>query len=135
VLDVVEAIDGDEAAATRSAPVRSPGTLARHYAPKTPLELSASAAERVEALVQSGKRVAWLTTHTEDPRVRSLASSQDVLVVPMPVDPAAFATSIYATLHAIDRRSLDTIIVETPPDTEAWRAVTDRLRRAAKTMT
>jgi hypothetical protein len=36
-------------------------------------------------------------------------------------------------LHAVDRRSLDAIIVDTPPDTDAWRAVADRLRRAAKT--
>jgi hypothetical protein len=29
-------------------------------------------------------------------------------------------------------RSLDRIIVDTPPDTEPWQAVTDRLSRAAK---
>jgi L-threonylcarbamoyladenylate synthase len=51
----------------------------------------------------------------------------------MPADPAAFATCLYATLHAVDRRSLDAIVVDTPPGTESWGAVTDRLRRAAKT--
>ncbi len=127
VLDMVAA-GGD----AESAPARSPGTLARHYAPKTPLEVSAEAADRVETLVQAGKRVAWLTNRIEDPRVRSLAASRDLVVVPMPSDPAAFATSLYATLHAIDRRSLDAIIVDAPPDTEPWRAVSDRLSRAAK---
>jgi L-threonylcarbamoyladenylate synthase len=125
VLDVT-------AAHTDAAPARSPGGLPRHYAPKTPLEVSAAAAERVEELVQAGKRIAWLTARIDDPRVRLLAASRNLLVVPMSSDPAAFATSLYATLHAIDRRSLDRIIVDTPPDTEPWRAVTDRLSRAAK---
>ena len=127
VLDVTAADDDAEAA-----PARSPGMLPRHYAPKTPLEVSDAAAERVEELVQAGKRVAWLTARIDDPRVRSLASSRALLVVPMPNDPAAFATSLYATLHAIDRRSLDRIIIDAPPDTDAWRAVTDRLSRAAR---
>ena len=127
VLDMTDVRDD-----AQTMPARSPGTRARHYAPKTPLEVSATAADRVESLVQSGKRVAWLTAKTEDPRVRSLASSRDLLVVPMPSEPAAFATSLYATLHAIDRRSLDLIMIDAPPDTDAWRAVTDRLRRATK---
>jgi L-threonylcarbamoyladenylate synthase len=127
VVDV-KAADDD----ATSAAARSPGMLPRHYAPKTPLEVSATAAERVEELVQAGKRIAWLTAQIDDPRVRSLAASRDLLVVPMPADPAAFATSLYATLHAIDRRSLDRIIIDAPPDTDAWRAVTDRLSRAAK---
>jgi L-threonylcarbamoyladenylate synthase len=127
VVDV-KAADDD----ATSAAARSPGMLPRHYAPKTPLEVSATAAERVEELVQAGKRIAWLTAQIDDPRVRSLAASRDLLVVPMPADPAAFATSLYATLHAIDRRSLDRIIIDAPPDTDAWRAVTDRLNRATK---
>jgi L-threonylcarbamoyladenylate synthase len=132
VLEAEQTLEGRAASDARSAPVRSPGTLSRHYAPKTPLEISTTAADRVASLVESGRRVAWLTTHADDPRVRSLASMQNVLVVPMPDDPTAFATGLYAALHAIDRRSLDTIVVDTPPDTEAWRAVADRLRRAAK---
>jgi L-threonylcarbamoyladenylate synthase len=64
--------------------------------------------------------------------VRSLAASRNLLVVPMPTDPAAFATGLYAALHAIDRRGLDTIIADAPPATEPWRAVADRLRRAAQ---
>ena len=110
---------------------RSPGMLARHYAPKTPLEVAAVAAERVAALRQLGKRVAWLTAATDDPQVRSLAASRDVLVVPMPAEPRAYAACLYATLHAVDRRSLDVIIIDAPPDSPPWRAVADRLRRAA----
>lgn len=127
-------VDAGAAAEPGPGPTRSPGLLARHYAPKTPLELSAAsaAAARVAALVQAGKRVAWLTAATADPQVRALAASREILIVPMPADPVAFAASLYATLHAVDRRSLDMIIVDMPPGTEPWRAVTDRLRRAAK---
>ena len=121
-----------ERAGAATAPARSPGTLARHYAPKTPLEVSPTAPERVASILQTGKRVAWLTARTEDPEMRSLASSRDLLVVPMPTDPATFATSLYATLHAIDRRAFDAIVVDAPPDTESWRAVTDRLARASR---
>jgi L-threonylcarbamoyladenylate synthase len=127
---VIDALPGNVDADT--APARSPGQLARHYAPKTPLEVSASAAERVAALLQAGKRVAWLTASTDAPQVRRLAASRDLLVVPMPADPAAFAASLYGMLHAVDRRSLDAIIIDTPPDTDAWQAVADRLRRAAR---
>jgi L-threonylcarbamoyladenylate synthase len=49
----------------------------------------------------------------------------------MPEHADAFAARLYATLHALDQRQLDRIVVDEPPDTEAWRAVRDRLHRAA----
>ena len=112
-------------------PRRSPGMQLRHYAPTTPLEVTAQAAERVAALVRDGRRIAWLTTRTADPLVRDLAGSRDVIVVPMPDDPAVFAAALYATLHAVDRRGLDRVIVDSPPTEDRWRAVADRLARAA----
>ena len=126
-------VDEGTASASAGEPARSPGLQSRHYCPRTPLEVSAvsAAAERVAALVRAGRRVGWLTLRGDDPQVRSLAASRDLLVVPMPADPAAFAASLYATLHAVDRRSLDAIVVDAPPDDDAWLPVCDRLRRAA----
>lgn len=112
-------------------PARSPGHQARHYAPRTPLELSAAAAARVAAVLESGGRVGWLTARTDDPDVRRLAASRDLVIVPMPADPEGFASRLYATLHALDQRRLERIIVDDPPATEEWRAVRDRLTRAA----
>lgn len=112
-------------------PARSPGQSTRHYAPKTSLETCGDAAGRVTELLAAGRRVGWLTTRTEDPAVRTLAASRDLVVVPMPADPEAFAARLYATLHALDQRPLDRIVVDEPPATEAWRAVRDRLGRAA----
>jgi L-threonylcarbamoyladenylate synthase len=47
-------------------------------------------------------------------------------------DPAAYARQLYATLHALDQRQLDRIVADPPPADEAWRAVADRLSRAAE---
>lgn len=113
------------------APARTPGAHARHYAPKTPLELAADPPARVAGLLREGRRVGWLTLRPADPAVRSLAASHDLVVVPMPDDPAAFAAALYATLHALDHRALDRLVCDIPPDSEAWHALHDRLARAA----
>jgi L-threonylcarbamoyladenylate synthase len=49
----------------------------------------------------------------------------------MPDEPAAHAAILYSVLHAVDKRSLDAIIVDEPPAGDAWRAIHDRLARAA----
>jgi len=118
--------------AATDGPARSPGQSARHYAPRTRLEVRSDAGDRVGTLVREGRRVGWLTWRTDDPEVRRLAaSSRELLIVPMPADPEGFAARLYATLHALDQRQLECIVVDEPPDAENWRAVRDRLSRAA----
>ena len=112
-------------------PARSPGQLSRHYAPQTPLELPPHPAARVAGLLAAGKRVGWLTTAADTPEIRRLAASRALVIVPMPADPDAYAAMLYAALHALDKRDLATIVVDLPTDTDAWRAVRDRLTRAA----
>ncbi len=108
-------------------PLRSPGMLARHYAPRTPLEcVAANGRERVEALCQEGLRVGWLA-----PEGAAAMAGPDIRQVIMPADPAAYAAQLYAVLHALDVAGLDRIVVALPPDTDAWLAVRDRLRRAS----
>lgn len=128
---VVLAPESTDALQSGSA-ARSPGMHARHYAPKTPLVLSATAAMHVADLLAAGKRVGWLTTAPDAAEPRRLSASRDLLVIPMPADPDSFAARLYATLHALDKRELATIVVDEPPDTDAWRAVRDRLTRAAR---
>lgn len=113
-------------------PARAPGQQPRHYAPRTPLEMVADASRRVAVLMAEGRRIGWLTSRSDDPEVRRLAaSSRDLVVVPMPADAPGFAARLYATLHALDQRQLDRIVVDEPPADDAWRAVRDRLTRAA----
>lgn len=124
-------VDWPAATATMGEPARSPGHRARHYCPKTPLELPPDPATRVAELLEAGKRVGWLML-AADQRARKLAGSRDLVTVPMPAEPAAYARQLYATLHALDQRQLDRIVVDRPPADEAWQAVTDRLSRAAE---
>jgi L-threonylcarbamoyladenylate synthase len=117
--------------AMAAGPARSPGQQRRHYAPHTPLELPADAAARAAELLRAGLRIGWMTLRGDDPEVRSVAASRDILVIPMPLDPEGYASRLYATLRALDQRGLDRIIVDDPPAGEAWNAVRDRLVRAA----
>jgi len=119
------------AGAGQGSPSRAPGQLPRHYAPRTPLEMPADPSGRVATLLAAGSRVGWLALHSDAPEVRALAARPGLVVVPMPDDPAGFARMLYATLHALDRRDVARIIVDPLPHTEAWRAIRDRLLRAA----
>jgi len=110
---------------------RSPGRLRRHYAPRTPLELSTDAPRRVRQLTRSGRRIGWLCLAPDAPATRAIAGSTDAVVVPMPDEPGAYACRLYATLHALDRRSLDLIVADAPPASPGWDAIRDRLERAS----
>lgn len=116
---------------TPFAPLRSPGLHSRHYAPRTPLELPPDPAARVAALLDSGTRVGWMTRAAAEPQVRRLAAARELVIVPMPDAPDDYARLLYATLHALDQRELGLIVVDPVPESESWRAVRDRLARAA----
>lgn len=123
--------DGAGQGGGRPEPRRSPGQSHRHYAPRTPLEVSAAAGKRVAELLAAGNRVGWLSLRPEDEAVRRLAAAAELLVVPMPPEPAAYGRMLYATLHALDHRQLDRLVVDAVPAEPAWAAVRDRLARAA----
>ncbi len=114
---VVKPVSGEIAA--------SPGMLARHYAPRTPLDLvEGRNDEYVHGLVRAGLRIVWLTREEGQ-------EISDARIVRMPADPGRYAAALYATLHALDEEGFDRIIVEAPPEEGAWLAIRDRLRRAA----
>lgn len=113
----------------RPAIERSPGQGRRHYAPTTPVELPIDPVGRVSEYLAAGKRVGWLVLTTLE-AARGLAASRELVAVPMPPEPEAYARQLYATLHALDQRQLDRIIVDWPPDDSAWAAVRDRLARS-----
>jgi L-threonylcarbamoyladenylate synthase len=127
-LPELQAIVGPIAqfAASRSDTLRSPGLLAKHYSPRTPLELAHDAAPRVLALLAQGLRVGWVTFGD-----RASEGVDNAVIVPMPRDVEGYSAQLYATLHALDEEKLDCIVVDLPPSTDAWLAVHDRLRRAA----
>jgi L-threonylcarbamoyladenylate synthase len=115
--------------------LRSPGLLERHYAPKAKL------------IVLSWKDDADLRSHltpdTSHPTPPTLHLTQVIAhtrvpspegfggVSVIPHDAEAFARAIYAELHRCDETGVEWIVVEAPPETEEWRAIADRLKRAA----
>jgi len=125
-------VEWPAAHAAPAGPARSPGQQRRHYAPKTPLEMPADPVARAARALQGGSRIGWMTLRADDPEVRRVAASREVLVIPMPADPEDYASRLYATLRALDQRGLDLIIVDPPPAAEAWTAIRDRLIRAAR---
>jgi Sua5/YciO/YrdC/YwlC family protein len=105
---------------------RASGTLPSHYAPYTPAHLvsSQNLIQEYNTLQAKGKRVAILTHGTT-------LSCPDSAKIILPADATAYAHGLYAALRALDRIGADIILIEAVPDDEAWRAVRDRLKRAA----
>ncbi len=106
---------------------RVSGALAAHYAPRTPLRLVEPAllADEAVTLAGEGSRVAVLAHAVSNPHDSRLIWHA------MPADPAAYAHELYASLRAVDALDADFILIEALPGALAWRAVADRLGRAA----
>lgn len=106
-----------------SAQAASPGTAARHYAPRTPVEL-VSSAQLPAQLAQFAQPVAVLSFDPQrippPHRVIGMSSSAD-----------EYARSLYDALRRADEAGCVRIFIETPPSRgELWRAIHDRLKRA-----
>lgn len=124
----IEATLGAHAATPAATPApRVSGALAAHYAPRTPLQLIAGDDLRtqVEACVFKGQTIAVLAF--------SVAPLRHPAVLWFGAAPNAphYAHDLYANLRLLDAAGVDRILVETPPDLPEWRAVSDRLGRAA----
>jgi len=110
--------------------LKSPGQLQKHYAPGAKLVVLSWAndedlkVQRSKLKVQ-GSRVNVIA-HTQIPSSQGFAR-----VSIIPHDPEAFARALYAELHQCDESGADAIIVEAVPETDEWRAIADRLKRAA----
>lgn len=125
----IEQTVGAPVAAPHGASPRAPGTLAAHYAPRTPLMVMEGylLLELATSLTRQGKRVAVLTRSLLQPVVPGLTWTA------APRDAAAYAHDLYANLRALDAAGCDAILVEKPPQQPEWAAVNDRLGRAAGT--
>lgn len=102
----------------------SPGLLSRHYAPSAPLFLIRD--DDAPSVAQLPRPIG-LITHTGLPTVAS--HCQDIELLPS--TPEAYATDLYAALHRLDDKQVKSIVVLRPPQDNDWRAVIDRLDRAA----
>jgi len=111
--------------------LRSPGLLPKHYSPKATLVLlqwrdEDDLARQIATYPNKLDRV-HVIAHSIIPLRQNFGR-----VSVMPHDAEAFARALYAELHQCDETGAELIIVETPPSGEEWRAITDRLTRAAR---
>ncbi len=116
-------------AGKRPGPLRSPGLLERHYAPKGRLVIwEWLGDEDLSARVkQAGFRTqeAHIVAHS---RIPHLDHFGHVSVIPL--DAEAYARAIYAELHQRDEANAQLIVIEELPATPEWEGINDRLRRA-----
>ncbi len=126
----IEQALGRPLAAPDAGSARAPGTLARHYAPRTRLRLvdRAALAAALADATQTGCR---MTVYSRERPAPVADTDDEVRWRQMPSDPAAAAHELFAVLRDLDRCGADQIWVELPPDEPAWDGVRDRLRRAA----
>ena len=106
---------------------RASGTLLAHYAPTARVRLMDAKALQT-GLDLLGADAAHLAVYARTP-LRS--ASRQVLLQPMPSDPAQAAHELFARLRDFDDAGVRLIWIETPPEDAAWEGVRDRLTRAA----
>lgn len=115
-----------------SGPLRSPGMLERHYAPRARLVV-------VPSQDLEGLNIQHPTSNIRHPKTFVIAHTHipkglnpaNVSVIPH--DAEAFARALYAELHRCDAAGAEWIVVEEVPPGSEWRAIADRLKRAATT--
>lgn len=105
---------------------RASGSMAAHYAPRTPL-----------LLVQPDE---WARLLPHLPAYRCALISFDAKLNSdkfaeinniLPADADGYAHGLYAALRQMDDAGVDLILIQAPPNSAAWNGVNDRLRRAA----
>ncbi len=110
--------------------LRSPGLLEKHYSPKAKLLLlhwrNNTDLRRQLSNHNSSSDRTHIIAHTHIPAATDFAG-----VSVIPHDAEAFARALYAELHRCDAAGAELIVVEALPATAAWRAIADRLHRAA----
>lgn len=114
---------------------RAPGTLARHYAPATPIRQVASP----ELERQVGETTGVIARREPTGTVPHARFAADEPVpeaarwLVLPGDPLGFGRELYAAVRHLDDMGLGEVLVESVEGTGDWLPVADRLERAAHT--
>ncbi len=113
------------------APRLAPGMMDRHYAPRARLVLATPGDDSVREVCRAARARGGLVGSVSLGG-RDLESNLETdVAVRLPRDPDAVAARLYETLHAFDDEGCELVVFERPPSDSAWRAVLDRLERAA----
>ena len=105
---------------------RVSGSLAAHYAPRTPMQLVATSelALVVTAELNRGTKLAVMA------RQPSSDAREQLHWRVASADFSQYSHDLYANLRSLDAAGCDLILVEAPPVSAEWCAVADRLGRA-----
>jgi L-threonylcarbamoyladenylate synthase len=125
-VPVLEEVCGRvDVGATATGVSRAPGQMAKHYSPRTPVELfdGNDLVDNLYEARQAGIRVGVVTF--------SWPNLPGEAFINLSEDPERASTLLYDALHRLDQAGYDRILVEMPPDAPEWTAVRDRLTRAA----
>jgi L-threonylcarbamoyladenylate synthase len=122
----IAAVLGAPLATVDASAPRASGTLASHYAPRTPAQQVAYDVLRAELAQLEGRdeRVAVLSRSAEPPE------GFDGVWIAAPQDAHGYARALYANLRALDDANADVILIEAVPQEPGWEAIQDRLERA-----
>lgn len=116
--EAIEAVLGEKLTHPTDTKLQSPGMLLKHYAPRLPVRLAATAPQGKEGLLSFGKPIPGFAT------VYPLSESGDL---------AEAAARLYAGLHALDQMpGLEGIAAMPIPQQGLGVAINDRLTRAAR---
>jgi L-threonylcarbamoyladenylate synthase len=108
---------------------RSPGLLKKHYSPKARLVIWRWDDDRELALKLRDLNAAPEKIHVV--AHRNIPGIPGIEVSVIPEDPEAFARALYSELHRCDEAGAEWIVVEALPEGPEWRAIADRVGRAA----
>jgi L-threonylcarbamoyladenylate synthase len=90
---------------------RAPGMYLRHYSPLTSVRL-------VDELGPTDAGIGF-----DKPK--------NAFQIQLPRDPTHYAKALYSSLNSLDQMGRPELLIESPPETDAWEAVWDRLQKAA----
>jgi L-threonylcarbamoyladenylate synthase len=118
-LEAIEALLGpiEDPPPPGAGPLKSPGLMARHYAPSRPLRLGATQVRPDEALLAFGQN-----PPAGARLMRNLSPASDL---------AEAAANLFVMLRQLDRPDVAGIAAMAIPEVDLGRAINDRLRRAA----
>jgi L-threonylcarbamoyladenylate synthase len=116
---------------------RVSGTHLAHYAPHTPLYLYSASdlALQLDSLIREVPEaqfavLVWEQEHSQH-EVLLKAYLNNLTFIALAMDPTLVAKQLYRLLRDLDQGQYQGILIPSPPKTEAWDAVRDRLQRAS----
>ncbi len=116
---------------------RVSGTHLAHYAPHTALYLysESSIVSQLDSLIHELPKakfalLVWEQEHSHY-EVELKAYLNNLTFIALAMDPAQLAKQLYRLLRDLDQGQYQGILIPSPPKTEAWDAVRDRLQRAS----